>query len=78
MQVGKWGDSLAVRLSSAIVEALSLKEGDEIEIEVTDYRTLRITRDHAREDVLAQLHALSRPLPLGFHFCRDEANERTE
>jgi antitoxin MazE len=29
MQVAKWGNSLALRLPAAIVEALSLKEGDE-------------------------------------------------
>ncbi len=40
MQVGKWGNSLAVRLPAAVVEALDLKEGDEIEIEVADPRTL--------------------------------------
>ena len=28
MQVAKWGNSLAVRLPSAVVEALDLKEGD--------------------------------------------------
>ena len=32
MQVGKWGNSLAVRLPAALVEALDLKEGDEVEI----------------------------------------------
>ena len=34
MQVSKWGNSLAVRLPRAVVEALKLKEGDEIEIVV--------------------------------------------
>ena len=78
MQVGKWGNSLAVRLPMAVVQALGLKEGDEIEIEVADHRTFRIARDHTRENTLAQLDALSRPFPPGFRFSRDEANERTE
>jgi len=30
MQVSKWGNSLAVRLPATIVEALHLKEGDDI------------------------------------------------
>lgn len=30
MQVAKWGNSLAVRLPTAVVEALDLKEGDQI------------------------------------------------
>ena len=34
MQVAKWGNSLAVRLPTAVVEALDLKEGDQIEITV--------------------------------------------
>ena len=32
MQVAKWGNSLAVRLPAAVVEALQLQEGDDIEI----------------------------------------------
>ena len=35
MQVSKWGNSLAIRLPAAIVEALKLKEGDEIEISIS-------------------------------------------
>jgi hypothetical protein len=34
MQVSKWGNSLAVRLPAMVVEALGLKEGDEIAIDV--------------------------------------------
>ncbi len=40
MQVAKWGNSLAVRLPAAVVQALELKEGDEIEIHVADARQL--------------------------------------
>ena len=38
MQVSKWGNSLAVRLPSVVVEAMGLKEGDNIEIEVAGPR----------------------------------------
>ena len=34
MQIGKWGNSLAVRLPASVVEGLALKEGDDIEIKV--------------------------------------------
>ena len=78
MQVGKWGNSLAVRLPSAVVEALQLKEGDEIEIEVAGDRAFRVARNSKREEALARLLALSRPAPPGFKFSRDEANERGE
>ena len=76
MQVGKWGNSLAVRLPASVVEMLDLKEGDEIEIEIAGDRTLRVERDPTREAALARLRALRRPLPPGFRFSRDEAHER--
>ena len=34
MQVSKWGNSLALRLPAAVIDALDLKEGDDIEIHV--------------------------------------------
>ena len=76
MQVGKWGNSLAVRLPAAIVEALQLKEGDEIEIEVADPRSLRVARDTTRDNAIEALRALGWILPPGFRFSREEANER--
>lgn len=76
MQVGKWGNSLAVRLPAAVVEALGLKEGDEIEIEIAGERAFRVARDRTREEALERLRILARPLPPGFRFSRDEANER--
>ena len=44
MQVAKWRNSLAVRLPAIVVEALGLKEGDEIEIHVTDGRRFGVAR----------------------------------
>jgi len=76
MQVSKWGNSLAVRLPKTVVEALELKEGDEIEITVAGTRHFEVRRDRRREEALKRLRGLSRPLPPGFRFDRDEANER--
>ncbi len=76
MHVGKWGNSLAVRLPASVVEALQLKEGDEIEIEVAGDRAFRVARDPKREEAVARLRALAWPAPPGFRFSRDEANER--
>jgi antitoxin MazE len=76
MQVAKWGNSLAVRLPKTVVDALKLKEGDEIEITVSGKRHFEVSRDRSREDALKRLRALRRPLPAGFKFDRDEANER--
>jgi len=76
MQVSKWGNSLAVRLPSAVVAALGLKEGDRIEIRIVDKRTFEVGRDESRQRALARLRKLRRPLPAGFVFDREEANAR--
>ena len=76
MQVAKWGNSLAVRLPAAVVEALHLKEGDDIEIRIAGEREFEVARDRSREKALARLRKLRRPLPAGFRFGREEANER--
>ena len=76
MQVSKWGNSLAVRLPASVVNALGLKEGDQIEIRIADEREFEVRRDPARQRTLARLRRLRRPLPPGFIFDRDEANAR--
>jgi antitoxin MazE len=76
MQVGKWGNSLALRLPAAVVEALDLVEGDEIEIEIAGPRHFRVKRDARRSRALERLKALNWPLPPGFTFSREDANER--
>ena len=76
MQVAKWGNSLAVRLPAAVVDALELKEGDQIEIRVAADREFAVSRDRSRQKALERLRRLRRPLPPGFTFDRDEADER--
>lgn len=76
MQVAKWGNSLAVRLPSAVVEALELKEGDQIEIRIAGDREFEVSRDQSAQRALERLRKLRRPLPPGFTFSREEANER--
>jgi len=76
MQVAKWGNSLAVRLPAAVVEALGLKEGDQIEIRIAGSRDFEVSRDRTREKAIERLRQLRRPLPAGFTFQREEANER--
>ena len=76
MQVAKWGNSLAVRLPAAVVEALELKEGDEIEIRIARRREFEVSRDHSVDEALKSMRRLRRPLPPGFKFDRLEANER--
>ena len=52
-QIGKWGNSLAVRIPSALAEQLGLKEGSPVEI-ITDDRGLLVRKPGYRlEDLLA-------------------------
>lgn len=76
MQVAKWGNSLAVRLPAAVVEALGLKEGDDIEIHVADERFFGVARKPDREELVQRLRAFRGRLPADFRFDRDEANAR--
>jgi antitoxin MazE len=76
VQVSKWGNSLAVRLPAAVVKALELKEGDQIEVRIAGPREFEITRDRSRDAALERLRQLRRRLPSGFTFDRVEANER--
>ena len=76
MQISKWGNSLAIRLPAAVVEALNLKEGDEIDIRVAGERAFDIERDRARERALERIRSMRRPLPAGWKFDREEANSR--
>ncbi|TPW11661.1 MAG: antitoxin [Halothiobacillaceae bacterium] len=76
MQVSKWGNSLAIRLPAAVVEALALREGDDIEVVVADERLFQVRRTPSNETLLARLRQFRGRLPTDFKFDRDEANER--
>jgi antitoxin MazE len=76
VQVAKWGNSLAIRLPAAVVEALRLKEGDEIDIHVADEREFAVARKPSRQDFLNRLRAYRGRLPRDFRFDREEANAR--
>jgi antitoxin MazE len=76
MRVAKWGNSLAIRLPDAVVKALKLKTGDEIEIVISGAKRFEVARDRSREQAMERLRALKKPLPKGFRFDRDEANAR--
>ncbi|EKY3920613.1 AbrB/MazE/SpoVT family DNA-binding domain-containing protein [Enterobacter hormaechei] len=76
MQVAKWGNSLAVRLPATLVEALELREGDDIEIIVDDLRTFAVRKKPGADALLERLRAFRGKLPEDFSFSRDEANAR--
>jgi antitoxin MazE len=76
MRVSKWGNSLAIRLPAAVVEALGLREGDEIEIHAVDERQVGLERKPTRKELIERLHAFHGLLPADFKFDREEANAR--
>ncbi len=76
MQVSKWGNSLAVRLPAAVVEALDLKAGDEIEINITGLRSFDIARKPTIDERLEIVRGFREKFPADFKFDRNEANER--
>ena len=78
MKVAKWGNSLAVRLPRELVDALDLKEGDNIELLSRDKRSMVVekTRDADRDAFFDWLKTLEGRLPADFKFDRDEANSR--
>jgi len=76
MRVAKWGNSLVVRLPASVVDALDLKEGDDIQIRVQSDRSFEIAKTGGEADALARLREFRGKLPANFVFSRDEANRR--
>jgi antitoxin MazE len=68
MQVAKWGNSLAVRLPAAVVDALGLK--------VAGKRAFEVSKAPGTRALLARLRKYRGRLPATFKFDRLEANER--
>ena len=76
VQVSKWGNSLAIRLPAAVVEALELEEGDDIEVVVADESTFGIRKKPSNQTLLKRLHKFRGRLPDDFVFDRESANQR--
>ena len=76
MRVSKWGNSLAIRLPAAVVEALDLREGDDVMVHAAGNRALEIRRTSGAKELLARLRRFRGRLPKDFKFDRPEANER--
>jgi antitoxin MazE len=76
MRVFKWRNGLAIRLPAEVIDALELKERDEVEIRVANRRAFEVSRKQGGEPALVQLRKLRRQLPDGFKFDRNDANRR--
>jgi antitoxin MazE len=81
MQIGKWGNSLAVRLPGALIQELGIAEGDEIELvpekaKAAKLRTFKVRVAPGKLDRLQLMRRYRAPFPQGFKFDREEANAR--
>jgi antitoxin MazE len=76
MQLFKWKGGLAVRIPAAVVEALKLREGDEVRLCIARESKCVTDKRVAAASALARLRKFRGRLPADFTFSRDEANTR--
>lgn len=76
MKVSKWGNSLAVRFPVGLVQALDLKEGEEIDLHLVGERSFEVSKKTSAKALLERLRQFRGRLPADFHFGRLEANQR--
>jgi antitoxin MazE len=77
MKVSKWGNSLTIRSPVSVVEALELREGDDIEAVIAGKRVFEVKKKPDSDAFLNRLREFRGKLPADFTFNRDEANART-
>ena len=77
MKVSKWGNSLAVRLPAAVVDALHLNEGDQVEVQVAGKREFHVGKAPDTRELVTRLRRFRGRLPATFKFDRLEANGRS-
>jgi antitoxin MazE len=76
MRVAKWGNSLAVRLPKALVEALGLRAGAELSVVAASKDEIVVEKRDRGAEFLKAMEQFNWPVPEGYKFDRDEANER--
>jgi len=74
MQVAKWENSLAVRLPAGLVDALGLREGDEIEFVVHHAGDSSGSCEARPEALLLPLRRFRGKLPGDFKFRRNDTD----
>jgi antitoxin MazE len=74
MRVSKWGNSLAIRLPVAVVAALELHAGDDVEVVIAGAREFELKKKPPIQDFLRRLRQYRGKPPVDFSFDRDDAN----
>ena len=81
VQVGRWSNSLAVRLPKAFVDRFGIDEGGELDLAALEValeadRAQERERQQRREEALERIRQTSWPLPPDYKFDREDANWR--
>jgi antitoxin MazE len=76
VKVAKWGNSLALRLPAELVEAMSLKAGDDIEVQAAGPLPPSSEQISLAREALAKLRKYRGRLPADFKFDRAAAFSR--
>jgi len=77
MQIGRWGNSLAVRLPKALVEKFALREGDAFDSGPLEAALAEMANDadeQRRKQAIETIRARAW-IPEGFRFNREELYE---
>lgn len=76
MRIFKFGDGLGVCIPQAIVDALGLKEGDDIVVRIGADRNLELATADARSQAFERIKVFKLQLPPDWTFDRDCTNSR--
>jgi len=76
LKVAKWGNSIAVRIPSDVVEKLGISPNEEVEIRVTGENSFEVRRDTRRQEAIEKLRSMRFVLPDDYVFDRDEIYDR--
>jgi len=76
LKVAKWGNSIAVRIPSDVVEKLGISANEEVEIRVTGDNSFEVRRDTRRQEAIERLRSMRIVLPDDYVFDRDEIYDR--
>lgn len=74
MKITKLGDGLAVVIPDEVAEALNLRAGDDVQVQITPEKQRPTPQE--RKEIIARMREMARPLPEGWKFDREEANRR--
>lgn len=75
-RIGRWGNSLAIRIPASVVKSRGFREGDLVKLDMIDDSEATVARRRSREEIIAQITAMKTPLPPDYKFDREEANAR--